>query len=85
MALFSVYPTARGNWAEASDLRDALDSFAFGLRKELGVATEHAIFRDIATARAALDHITRRLATRAIDGDTTEAPAACDGQRRASA
>jgi hypothetical protein len=55
---------------EASDLRDALDSLAFGLRMELGVAAEHGLFQEIGTARGALDRIAWMLGTRAV-GDAT--------------
>jgi hypothetical protein len=63
---------------EASDLRDALDSLAFGLRRELGVANEHALFDAIGTARDALDRITWMLGTRTI-GNVTEAPTRASG------
>lgn len=63
---------------EASDLRDALDSLAFGLRRELGVANEHALFDEIGTARDALDRITWMLGTRKI-GNVTEGPTRASG------
>ena len=61
---------------EASDVIEALDSLTFGLREELGVPAEHAIFQELTKARSTVDRVTWMLDTIAIrGGEDMEAPA----------
>jgi hypothetical protein len=58
---------------EAADLLEAIDSLDFGVCNELELGDEHELYRKLAQARAAMEHVAWLLGTDAIrEGDLDE-------------